>query len=1345
MSQQSVTIMPQRESKSENDANLLSRLTFSWLDGLLWNAFRTTLEADKLNTLDRRQESATLVPSFRATASASRSLVWRFYSFFKPKLLLQGVWACLTSIAVFIPPTLMRLILEYLEPHSEINRHSAWLCVGGLFVSGFLVSLADCHSNWIGRKISAEVRTLLMSEIYGKIMLKRLEHSGRSPSDHEGNVTDSAEEGVGDGNTLNLISVDVDVVSDTSASLYLTWVTFPVQLTLGTYLLYGVMGISGILGVATMVLLLPVNILVSKRMVSVQEKVLASSDARIQASNRLLQNIHTVKYWAWETAFREQILAKRGVEMEKIRLRCIWWSITSTLFDSLPSVMAIATCFFFTVVWGQDLQTSIIFPALAIFAILRIPLDRMADSINFILQAHVSILRIDKFLHQRETAKYVQLLASDSLDIGFDDATLTWPTRRAMSDLDDQTIPLMELPDFGSFQLRNLQVRFQQKALNVVFGESGSGKSSLLLGLLGEMDLIRGQVLIPNETNLNRSQTFSDSYSLATAYCAQEPWILNRSIRSNILLGSPFEKSRYEKVLGAVALFPDLTSLERGDQTLAGENGSRLSGGQKQRVALARALYSHAKCVLLDDCLSALDTNTAKHVFREAILGPLMQGRTCILATHNTQLALPLSQYIVMLHAGEVTAQGTYKKLVSQGVLDHIPLAHKTGVPYLSRAEISSRYNGSVETEIPKSTSSSSSLSSDDLGIGSEDLKTTSTKLYDETKSEGLVPWSVIKTYLSAMGPAWYPGIIVVGFAAQQVTAMSTNLWIREWAAQYDNLGAQPDITHSTEEAAGVSAWYYLAIYITIWISFAGITFLRDFSVFYGTLRASRRTYERLLDSILGARLHFYDLVPLGQITNRFSRDIEVLDQSLAGFSISGFQLLTSLVTVIVLISVFLPAFLMVAGVIASSYFCLTAIYIHGAQDLKRIEAVERSPLYQQFGEAVSGCVSIRAYALTAMLTAQSYELLDRLNRPYILLWASKEWLTFRVGVLSALTSFLSGVLILWKSESIGAGAAGLVLTYIASFSENVLWLVQVYALVQQDLNSVERIVEYTKIEQEAVLPLKIAHRGIPRDWPLQGVVRFCNYSTAYSPELRPSLNGITLEMGAGKRIALVGRTGAGKSTLSLALIRVLEATGGYIEIDDIDISSVSLTQLRQAITVVPQDPKVFDGNLRDNLAPFRESTDDAMLQALQTVHFLGAENSSSISPEELSRPADSLSLGQRQLLCIARGLLRRSRVLVLDEATASVDHDTDNTIQNSLRASAAAGTTILTIAHRITSIADYDRVLVLSDGCIIEQGSTEMLLSRKGPTAVFRQMCEESGELEKIEAAISRRNPLIS
>ncbi|WPH01610.1 Hypothetical protein R9X50_00445800 [Acrodontium crateriforme] len=1322
-----------RPSKSET-ASLFSSWTFYWIESLLWRAYKGQLRRSDIYELRGGLTANSVIADFHANQASSASLLRKLFVYFLPDILHQGAWATLTSITVFVPPHIIRLILNFIQsPENENKQYiaTAWICIFGLLISGVVTALSDCQAEWIGKNMVVKMRAILIGEIYSKVLRRKVSVGSQ----------------VTDGNIVNLMSADAETAAQMTGMLHLSWVYFPVQLTIAIWLLYHILGISGIIGVVLMICLLPFNVFVSKGMMRAQENVLKAADERIQSSNEVLHNIRTIKYCAWEYPFRERVMSKRRAELKFQRTGYIWWSLSMTVFYSLPLIVTILTCFFYTVVFKNELGTATAFPALAVFSVVRIPLDRMADSISYLLQAHVSLVRVADFLAKDENSKLYQLRrcpGATNSTVGFKDATLFWPPKETKNPSESSN----EETSAPAFNLHNLSIAFQEGGLSVVSGPSGSGKTSLLLSLLGEMDLASGQVCLPHQAQQDLNEYISmyrnlESFALVntTAYCSQEPWILNRSIRANILLGMPLAAERYAEVIKAVALEKDLAELEQSDGTIAGENGSRLSGGQKQRVALARALYSLSKYVILDDCLSALDHSTANRIFFQAIKGPLMEGRTCILATHHTKLAMPYADLVVLLDDGQIKAQGKPDDLASKGVISIVPETGKLPTSAIIQTEPLQTRASYVGLSLETADISTDLADESNIEFREQEDRTD----YEESTAEGAVSWSVILSYVNTMGGSAFWIIVLVGFVAQQVASLGTNLWIKRWAYQYDE-AAKKQLSGDNDD--NVNAAYYLGVYVAICLLCAMVTFLRDGITFYGALRASSRIYQGLLDSILHARLLFFDRTPIGQMINRFSQDVRVMDGAIASFSVSLLQLVVTLIMTIVVVSVVLPSFLFLTIFIVAAYYAVSVIYLGASRDLKRIESIERSPLYQQLGETVSGCVSIRASAYEGMFINMNNRLVDKLNMPIYLQWATKEWMTFRIGVLSSLIQFSTGAFVLWHMKSIEPGAAGLALTYAATFTETALFLVQLWAIVQQNFNSVERIKEYTEIDQEPKQALKNPDRPITDEWPDRGAIVISDYATKYSPELDRALNAISFKVDAGQRVAIVGRTGSGKSTLALSLIRGLEADNGSITIDGVDIASTTLHRLRSAVTVVPQDPILFDGSIRDNLDPLREHADTQILAILRDIQFTIQESStltedaspsapstSSTTPQvNLDHSASSFSRGQKQLLCIARGLLRKSRVLVLDEATASIDHQTDEKIQACLKASLQKGTTVLTIAHRLLTIADYHHVVVLDSGRVVEQGSVAELLDRQTENSVFRRLCEESGDFDKIK-----------
>lgn len=523
------------------------------------------------------------------------------------------------------------------------------------------------------------------------------------------------------------------------------------------------------------------------------------------------------------------------------------------------------------------------------------------------------------------------------------------------------------------------------------------------------------------------------------------------------------------------------------------------------------------------------------------------------------------------------------------------------------------------------------------------------------------------------------------------------------------------------------------------------------------------------MESVTRAKFKFFDVTPLGQLMNRFSKDLEAVDQEVAPIAIGFMSCGLAIVVTIALITIITPGFLIAGVVISALYFFVGKFYLRSSRDLKRIESVQRSPLFQQFGETLSGITTIRAYGDERRFIRDNMTRINTHSRPFIYLWAANRWLAFRIDVVGDLVAFFAGAFVVLSIGKIDAGSAGLSLSYAISFTENVLWLVRLYAMNEQNMNSVERIKEYLDVEQEAEAVIEKTRPAA--NWPSQGSVEFISYTTRYRPDLDPVLKNVSFKISPLEKVGIVGRTGAGKSSLALALFRGLEAEEGKILIDDVDIGLIGLQDLRESITIVPQDPTLFTGTIRSNLDPFNLFTDEDIFTALRRVQLIGVPFSTTnpSTPITVSRPAtangvpdtptgtstpaanknifldlsstvtesgNNLSQGQRQLLCLARALLKQPKVLMMDEATASIDYNTDAKIQETIR---ELKSTIITIAHRLQTIVDYDKVLVLDKGEVVEFGHPHELLKKDGKDAIFKGMCEMSGDMDALQKAAKK------
>ena len=1477
-------------------ASLFALATFSWVDQIVWAGYKKTFELTDIWNVAPQDKAATILSQYRQVKKTS-ALAWHLLRFFRGALLIQAAWACGSGLLTFAPTLLLRSILQYVENPYETPRSSAWFFVILLFVSGCASALADGHALWVGRKTCIRLRAIIVGEIYAKALKRktgtgstktlgqgrksraspngplweRIKRFGRKPKYQKLNQDDDEDDEapeetqVSSGAIINLMAVDSFKLSEISAYLHFLWASTPVQAVLAVVLLYQVLGFSSIAGISMMILLLPVNMFISNRFAAIQKKILAATDARIHITNEVLSSIRIIKYFAWEQRFMDSVNEKRSTELGHLRVRYILWSAAATIWGGAPILITFLSFAVYTLVEKKILVPSIAFTALSLFQILRIPLDQLADMVAHVQESKVSVDRIEEFLQEEDTQKYRQLSHPDRDQsqpiIGFEKATFSWGNKEDFQDDD-------------SFKMIDLNLMFPVGQLSVVAGPTGCGKTSLLMALLGEMTKLQGNVYLPGARS--REDLPRDAQTglvEGVAYCAQQAWLVNDTVKNNITFASPWDPKRYKRVLDACSLVKDLEILDSGDETLVGEKGVTLSGGQKQRISLARALYCNARHVLLDDVLSAVDSHTQKWIFEHALLGPLMETRTCILVTHNVGLCLPASEYAVILDNGRVAISGSSDEIMNSGKLseDLTKSVPTSKVPSRVQSTVALDRITSEESEPREFTEGMNGHANPNrmgdrhetpMAGPAKATQTPSETALQESKAEGRVSWKIIIMYFRAMGswPFWTIASII--FAAQQASNVSTNVWIREWAnayasEQYGVFGSTPRsaITYvrgisgaasclssgsctwnmprfgeytlpsrlpvstqaSTLSYTEVNAGYYLGVYAVLGLIYMTVTFLREGVLFAGSLAASRKIHKQLMERVSHAKFRFFDSTPLGQIMNRFSKDVENIDQEIAPVAVGVVHCFASVVTIIILISVITPGFLVAGVFISVLYSLIGKFYIRSSRDLKRIESTQRSPLYQQFGETLSGMTTIRAYGDERRFMRENVNKINTHNRPFLYLWATNRWLAFRVDIAGALVSFFAGVFVILSVGKIDAGAAGLAMTYAVTFTENVLWFVRLYATNEQNMNSVERIKEYLDVEQEAATI--VPDNRPAANWPSQGSVEFINYSTRYRAEFDPVLRNVTLRISPCEKIGIVGRTGAGKSSLALALFRALEAEDGKILIDEVDIGLIGLQDLRESIVMVPQDPTLFSGTIRSNLDPFNLFSDEEIFTALRRVQLISSTlptipdpsppserpangHSTDSSPDsettavpsdpEPSRPAtaksenknifltlsstvsesgSNLSQGQRQLLCLARALLKSPKVLVMDEATASIDYGTDAKIQETIRE--LKENTIITIAHRLKTIVDYDRVVVMDRGRVVEVGAPWELLKPtvdeeddiveraeedeaegereaqrqqsgtdregEGRKRWFKEMCEMSGELEVLEREAKR------
>ncbi|CAN6663394.1 ATP-dependent bile acid permease [Trichomonascus vanleenenianus] len=1419
-------VSPGHQPNNERISSIFSLFTFSFMDPLIWQGYWEHITAKDIWDLNEVDHAFHVLRRFRKVKTTV-TFTWKVINYFKKPLSVGGLYATIFAVTIFGPAIFVKLILDYVENPSKATPEVAWLYVVGILAFSVVKSVTNGQALFIGRRACVQIKAIIIGEVYAKALrrkaaaasgsLARKENKKEDDDSKNDDETDGEEKKDDSqanlGAIINLMAIDAYKVSELFPGLHY-FVSGILQIIIAFFLLYGILGWSAFVGGCGMIAVMPINYWFSRKFASFQDRLMAVTDRRVEKTNEVLQAIRIIKYFAWEQKFADSVLSIREEELAVLRARYMFWAAGAALFFGAPVVITCLSFCSYTMIQGEVLTAPVAFTSLALFNIMRGPMDQLAFLLSGVLQAKVSLDRVIQFLSEGETDKYNQLSSStprgpNSPKIGFENASFSWLSA-SHAQRDSESF---------NFRLRDLNADFPVGKMSVIVGPTGSGKTSLLMALLGEMDRESGNVFLPGAGSREDFKPDPATGLCDTvAYCAQQAWLLNDTLRNNILFSSDYDEARYNAVIDACNLRRDLEILDAGDQTEVGEKGVTLSGGQKQRISLARAVYSRAKHLILDDCLSAVDSHTALSIYENCLAGPILENRTVILVSHNVALTITQADKIFVMENGRIKAQGSPAEVVATGALGDDELVKQGASASQTASQGVSRSSSAVNlSENHKDTSlgkklfdkkladalegeaienskrvGSSSSSSDDEQKPAEQgdrAKSDGKLIQEEALARGFVDRKIYAQYLLAMGKYGFWFTLLSFFVMQQVSNVGQSWWIREWTVKgmiektvasdlftvstasshhaetylstatgflttaWQEYTYKPSLTAAaTADAPGAPAhppMYYLIVYFSIGLGNVCAATLKEFTVFFGGLHASRVLFNRLLSSVLGAKTRFFDSTPVGRIMNRFSKDIEGIDQDLSPVASDMAHCMVTVLTTAALIAYITPGFLIMGVVILILYYVVSDLYLTSSRELKRLDSVSRSPIFQHFGETLVGVSTIRAYGDQRRFVRDNMRKIDDNHRPYVYMWNCNRWLYFRVDTIGALVASGAAAFIMLNLNNLDSGLAGLSLSYALMFNEVVLWAVRLYAELEMNMNSVERVQEYLDLDSEA--PAVIEDSRPPANWPSKGEIVFENLSLRYAPELPLVIKNANFTVPSFNKVGVVGRTGAGKSTIITALFRFLEADNGRVIIDGLDISTIGLRDLREGLAIIPQDPTLFVGTIRSNLDPFGLYTDEAIFRALRRVHLIQeipsangiASSSTSTSSGEnanqflnlenkVTEGGGNLSQGQRQLVCLARALLKSPKILLLDEATASIDYDTDARIQSTIREE-FVDTTILTVAHRLRSIADYNLVLVMDRGEVVEYDSPYTLIHKED--GIFRDMCLKSGEFEALES----------
>uniref|UniRef100_A0A674EA21 ABC-type glutathione-S-conjugate transporter n=1 Tax=Salmo trutta TaxID=8032 RepID=A0A674EA21_SALTR len=1137
---------------------------------------------------------------------------------------------------MFAIPQVLSLLLGFMN-EEDAPLWKGYFYATLMFLLSCLQSLFNHQYMYTCFTVGMRVKTAVMGLVYRKSLV----------------INSASRRTCTVGEIVNLVSADTQKLMDFVVYFNAVWLA-PIEIALCLFFLWQHLGPSALAGIATVILIFPLNGFIAKKRSKLQVQM-KFMDGRIKLMNEILNGIKILKFYAWEKAFLEQVLGYREKELKALKKSQILYSISIASFNSSTFLIAFAMFGVYVLIDDKNvLDAQKVFVSMALINILKTPLSQLPFAMSTTMQAIVSLKRLGKYLCSEELKD--DNVAKAPLSVLIDNGTFSWTKE-------------------GPPCLKRINVCVPQGSLVAVVGHVGSGKSSLLSAMLGETEKRSGSVSIKG----------------SVAYVPQQAWIQNATVQDNVMFGREKQKTWYQRVLDACALLPDLEILPAGDSTEIGEKGLNLSGGQKQRVSLARAVYRKADVYLLDDPLSAVDAHVGQHIF-DKVIGPkgVLRDKTRVLVTHGMSF-LPQADLILVLVDGEITESGSYQELLSrQGAF----------ADFIRMFASNDRKESVTETAAQRGRTSFFFLPFHILTGVCQFLATDCLFVLPQVRLE------MYMEYFKTIGMAFIIPIVFL-YAFQQGASLAYNYWLSLWADEPIVNGTQVDTDMK------------LAVYGALGIAIFGTTV----AISVGGIIASRHLHMDLLKNVLHSPMSFFETTPSGNLLNRFAKEIDAIDCMIPDGLKMMLGYLFKLMEVCIIVMLATPFAAVVILPLAILYAFVQSFYVATSCQLRRLESVSRSPIYTHFNETVQGASVIRAFGEQHRFIVQANKRVDFNQTSYFPRFVATRWLAVNLEFVGNGVVLAAAILSVMGKDTLSPGIVGLAVSHSLQVTGILSWIVRSWTDVENNIVSVERVKEYADTAKEAVWTVEGS--SLPLAWPQTGTIEFQDYGLQYRKGLDWALKGITLKIQEREKVGIVGRTGAGKSSLALGIFRILEAAKGEIYIDGVNIAEIGLHDLRSRITIIPQDPVLFSGSLRMNLDPFDTYTDEEIWSSLELAHL---KNFVSNLPDKLnyecSEGGENLSLGQRQLVCLARALLRKTKILVLDEATAAVDLETDTLIQSTIRQQ-FEDCTVLTIAHRLNTIMDYTRVIVMDKGHISEMDSPTNLISNRGQ---FYRMCREAG-----------------
>uniref|UniRef100_A0A8C7TJM1 Multidrug resistance-associated protein 4 n=1 Tax=Oncorhynchus mykiss TaxID=8022 RepID=A0A8C7TJM1_ONCMY len=1179
-----------------------------------------------------------------------------------------GIFSFTVEVIKVIQPVFLGKLIRYFEKYDPDDMDALYEAFGyaaGISLSTVALTVLQIHYYYHVQRTGMKIRVAMCHMIYKKALCLSSAAMGKTTT----------------GQMVNLLSNDVNKFDEVTNNLHYLWIA-PLQAVVVISLLWYEIGPSCLAGVAVLVFLLPLQTMFGKLFGSLRSKTAALTDNRIRTMNEVVSGIRIIKMYAWEKPFSALVNDVRREEISKIMSSSYLRGLNMVSFFAASKIIVFIT-FAVYVLLGNTISASRVFVAVSLYGAIKITVTLFfPQAIEKVFETIISIRRIKNFLLLEEIERpNMRFTPEEKKDASVE-----------IKDLICYWDKCLDTPS-----LQNLSLTVKSEQLVAVIGPVGSGKSSLLSAILGELPHDKGVLRVKGQLT----------------YASQQPWVFPGTIRSNILFGKELHPQKYEKVLRACALKRDMELLPDGDLTVIGDRGATLSGGQKARVNLARAVYQDADIYLLDDPLSAVDAEVGRHLFEQCICG-ILKNKPRILVTHQLQY-LQAANQILVLKEGHVVARGTYSELQHSGVDFTSLLKRDEEEPQTNNNHSVVQHAFSQNSICSWNSVVSHTSSMHSVKDGAEQLSTVA----EESRSEDNIGASLYFKYLNAGASI----LVMLGTVAYVLQ----DWWLAYWAGEQEklNINGTVIVQNGLNITQELDLGFYVGIYAGLTLASVIFGFARSLVMFNVLVKAAQSLHNRMFNSILRTPVRFFDVNPIGRILNRFSKDISQLDSMLPNTFVDFSQSILQNIGVVVVAASVMPWILIPVVPLLIIFLFLRRYFLQTSRDVKRLESTTRSPVFSHLSSSLQGLWTIRAFGAEERFQNTFDAHQDLHSESWFLFLVTSRWFALRLDGICAAFVTVTAFGCLFLRDGLEAGAVGLVLSYAVTLLGNFQWTIRQSAEMENMMTSVERVVEYTELESEA--PWETQKRP-PPEWPSKGLITFDRVSFSYSSDGPVVLKDMKAMFRPKEKVGIVGRTGAGKSSLVSALFRLAEPEG-RIYIDGVLTSEIGLHDLRQKMSIIPQDPVLFTGTMRKNLDPFSQHTDEDLWNALQEVQLKSVvEELPNKMETVLAESGSNFSVGQRQLVCLARAVLRKNRILIIDEATANVDPRTDELIQKTIR-DKFRECTVLTIAHRLNTIIDSDRILVLGAGMIQEFDEPYVLLQNQ-ESALYR-IVQQTGKAE--------------